>query len=95
MKELQIIVTGQAGTGKSTMVLWLEKQLRKKGFNVEIDLKNELEDYGNEPNFRGTMAYERKKRLKALKLDVKITLKSAQLKLPLIKNDNTEEGKTE
>jgi nucleoside-triphosphatase THEP1 len=80
MKEIQIIVTGKAGTGKSTIVLWLEKQLKKKGFLVEIDLKNEIEDYGNETQFRYTLAWERKKRLKVMKKDLKIILKSVQAK---------------
>jgi nucleoside-triphosphatase THEP1 len=93
MKEIQIIVTGEAAVGKSTMVLWLEKQLRKKGFLVEIDLKNEIEDYGNETQFRATMVLNRKKRLKSMKQDVKITLKSMQMKNAFTKNDSTEEAK--
>jgi nucleoside-triphosphatase THEP1 len=94
MKEIKIIVTGATAVGKSTMVLWLEKQLKKKGFLVEIDLKNEIEDYGNETQFRYTMDFERKKKLKRIKDEVKITLMSMQMKNALIKNENTEETKT-
>ena len=95
MKEIKIIVTGATAVGKSTMVLWLEKQLRKKGFDVEIDLKNEIEDYGNETQFRTTMAYEKKKKLKRIKDEVKITLMSMQMKNAIIKNDNNSENQGE
>jgi len=86
MKELTIIVTGATASGKSTMVLWLEKQLKNKGFNVEIDMENELEDYGNEIQFRNVMAFERKKKIKRIKYQVKITLKSMQMKNAITKN---------
>jgi nucleoside-triphosphatase THEP1 len=96
MKEIQIIVTGEAAAGKSTMVLWLEKQLKKKGFLVQIDLKNEIEDYGNETQFRDTMSFERKKKLRRIKEDVKITLKSVQTKnVPIINKDHKNEIKAD
>jgi len=78
MKELQIIVTGDARTGKSTMVLWLEKQLKKKGFNVEVDLRNEIADYGTELQFRYTVGFNSKASLSKIKSEGKITLKSIQ-----------------
>ena len=80
MKELQIIVLGEAGSGKSTLVLWLEKQLKKKGFDVHIDLENELQDYGTEVQFRTVGAHDRKAKLKRIKAERKITLKSMQAK---------------
>jgi nucleoside-triphosphatase THEP1 len=74
-RELTIIVSGPARSGKSTMVVWLEKQLEKKGFDVEIDLKPEIEDYGTETQFREVMAFDRKQKLNKIKTEVRITLK--------------------
>jgi nucleoside-triphosphatase THEP1 len=91
MKEIQIIVVGEAAVGKSTMVLWLEKQLKKKGFLVEIDMKNEIEDYGNETQFRYTVGFNTKATLKKIKNERKIILKSMQMKNAFTKNENTEE----
>jgi nucleoside-triphosphatase THEP1 len=90
MKELQIIVLGETASGKSTMVLWLEKQLKKKGFLVEIDLKNEIKDYGNEEVFRSRVSSQRKEKLKKIKAERKITLKSMQMKNAFTENDKTE-----
>jgi nucleoside-triphosphatase THEP1 len=90
MKELQIIVLGEAGTGKSTMVLWLEKQLKKKGFNVEIDLENEIEDYGSPTQFRYYVGNQKKKKLERIKSERKITLKSMQAKRGSTKDNQTE-----
>jgi nucleoside-triphosphatase THEP1 len=90
MKELQIIILGEAGTGKSTMLLWLEKQLKKKDFFVEANLKNELLDYGDEAKFRNIVRLNSKESLKKIKGEVKITLTSMQTKRGSTKNDQTE-----
>ena len=57
------------------MTLWLEKQLKRKGFDVEIDLEPELEDYGTETQFREVMAFDRKQKLNKIKTEAKIILK--------------------
>ena len=56
MKELQIIIAGEANTGKSTMLLWLEQVLLESGFTVEMNFETELLDYGTEERLRRTMA---------------------------------------
>ena len=87
MKELQIIVTGEAGSGKSTMVLLLEEFLKEKGFNVEVDLENELVDYGSEFQFRAVCSLDWQEKLKRIKTERKITLKSMQMKRGSSKKD--------
>ena len=79
-RELTITVSGPAGSGKSTMTLWLEKQLKRKGFDVEIDLEPELEDYGTETQFREVMAFDRKQKLNRIKTEAKIILKQKRMR---------------
>lgn len=79
-RELTITVSGPAGSGKSTMTLWLEKQLKRKGFDVEIDLEPELEDYGTETQFREVMAFDRKQKLNKIKTEAKIILKQKRMR---------------
>jgi nucleoside-triphosphatase THEP1 len=80
MKELQITVSGPAASGKSTMMLLLEEFLKEKGFNIELQLENELLDYGTEERFRRTMQLNKNEREKNIKDFTKITLKSMQMK---------------
>ena len=79
MKELQIIIAGESATGKSTMMLMLEEFLLEKGFNVEVDLANELIDYGTEAKFRTNMSKHDVERIAALRKDIKINIKQKQL----------------
>lgn len=79
-RDLTITVAGEAGSGKSTMVLLLEEFLKEKGFDVEIDLENELLDYGSEFQFRAVCSLDWQEKLKRIKTERKITLKSMQLK---------------
>ena len=81
MKELQITIAGQTGTGKSTMMLWLEKFLMENGFTVELQLENELFDHGTEARFRRIMKENVTERELALMKNTKITLKTMQLKI--------------
>jgi len=78
MKELQIIVAGQANTGKSTMLLWLEQVLMEAGFSVEMNLETELMDYGTEAKFRRRMAEHVTERENSLLNNTKIVLTSKQ-----------------
>ncbi len=76
-KELTITISGQARTGKSTMVLLLEKFLKEQGFDAEIEMSDELFDYGSEFRFRRIIG-ERLKEIDAMKSGLKITLKQVQ-----------------
>ena len=78
MKELQIIVAGPANTGKSTMLSWLEQVLLDAGFSIEMDLEQELQDYGSEAKFRQAMAQNITERELGLMVNTKITLTSKQ-----------------
>jgi hypothetical protein len=62
------------------MVLLLEDFLKEQGFDVEIDLKNELKDYDTEMQFRAVCSLDWHEKLKSIKAKTKITLKSMQLK---------------
>jgi len=88
MKELQIIVAGQANTGKSTMLLWLEQVLLDAGFTIEMDFEQELMDYGTEARFRTAMAQHVTKRENAVMENTKIILSSKQLARQPLKHDN-------
>jgi nucleoside-triphosphatase THEP1 len=90
MNELKIIVLGNTGTGKSTMTLFLEKILKENGFNVKIDLENEIEDYGSEERFRKIVGEDWDDRINTIKCGKKITLKSMQVKY-VSKTSQTEE----
>jgi len=78
MKELQIIVAGEAASGKSTMLLWLEQVLLEAGFSVEMNLETELMDYGTEAKFRRRMAEHVTKREEAVINNSKIILTTIQ-----------------
>ena len=79
-KELQIIIAGKVGTGKSTMMVLLEEFLIEKGFDVELDLANEILDYGSEYDFRRLVNENVSKREEAMMKSVKIKINTAQLK---------------
>lgn len=79
-KELTIIIAGQAGTGKSTMMLQLEKLLKENGFNVELNFKG-CPDYGGENtyHFHNLIEPTFDKEISLIKSNVKIILKEMQL----------------
>jgi len=79
-KKVKITISGEAATGKSTLALLLEEFLREQGFDVSINLKNELFDYGSELQFRAVCSLDWNKKLESIKEKVKITLKSKQMK---------------
>lgn len=80
MKELKIIIAGEANTGKSTLLTVVEKLLKEQGYDVEVMLEGttELLDYGDETRFRNAMAQNVDKRLEALR-NTKITVCTQQL----------------
>jgi hypothetical protein len=94
MKELTITISGEANTGKSTMLLWLEQYLKKKGFNVELSLsETELYDYGSELRFRNVVSTDFDEKINVIKTDRKIILKSMQMKRDSTKKSS--KGKTD
>lgn len=78
-KELTITIAGQAGTGKSTFMYEFYKFLWVSGFDVDVNLDNEIE-FENEIDFRRKMIDNREERLNSLKKNVKITLRTMQVK---------------
>jgi adenylylsulfate kinase-like enzyme len=78
-KELQIIITGQAASGKSSMLFFLERMLIANGFNVVLDLTLEGLDYGSESRFRQLVGENFSKKEEALMKNTKITLKTVQM----------------
>lgn len=79
-REISIIIAGRANTGKSTMMLQLEKLLKDNGYNVEINV-DEHPDYTGENSFhfhkREEINFDCKVEL--IKASTKITLKEAQI----------------
>ena len=76
-KELKIIIAGNSGSGKSTMMYQLENLLLDNGYDVEISLENSL-DFKNKSDFYGKMGVYEEERLKFLKENTKITLTEIQ-----------------
>jgi len=88
MKELTITISGPAASGKSTMALLLEDFLNEQGFNAEIDLEPEIEDYGTEMQFRGVCSLDWQKKLTHLKNVSKITIKQMRTVSGPIKDES-------
>jgi ABC-type transport system involved in cytochrome bd biosynthesis fused ATPase/permease subunit len=44
MKDVQIIVAGECGSGKSTLVALIEKTLQQAGYAVDVVNNNSAED---------------------------------------------------
>jgi tRNA uridine 5-carbamoylmethylation protein Kti12 len=78
--ELTIIVAGTTCSGKSTMMLQLEKLLKENGFDVEFSFKNNP-DYGGENtyHFRNKEEQNFDEKIRVIKSSTKITLKELQL----------------
>lgn len=79
-KNLTIIIAGEANTGKSTMMLQIEKLLKENGYDVELSLKGHP-DYTGENSYHIHQKEEKNfdKKIEAIKANTKITLKEAQL----------------
>jgi predicted PilT family ATPase len=78
-RELGIIIIGDSGSGKSTIALMLEEFLKEKGLNVNMDVDNEIFDYGSEQKFRELYKKGGKKRIKAIAEKTEITIRQEQL----------------
>jgi len=80
-RELTIIVAGNTGSGKSTIMLELERLLSKSGYEVELSLENHPE-YAKDEILRyykqESSNFEEK--ANAIKPNLKITLKEMQVK---------------
>lgn len=80
-QELKVTISGLSNTGKSTMMLLIEKCLKEKGFDVELSFKNHP-DYSGENSFffhqKEEVNFDEK--VEAIKSKVKITLNEQQLK---------------
>ena len=80
-QELKVTISGLSNTGKSTMMLLIEKCLKDKGFDVELSFKNHP-DYSGENSFFFHQKEEVNfnEKVEAIKSKVKITLNEQQLK---------------
>lgn len=77
--ELSIIVAGRAGSGKSAMMLQIEKLLKENGFNVELSFKGNPDYSGNNTVYfheREEKNFDEK--IEAIKERTKITLMEMQ-----------------
>lgn len=79
-EELLIIVAGKANSGKSTMMLQLEKLLKENGYDVNLSLKGQP-DYTGENSFHFHKKEEQNfdKKVEGIKSKTKITLKEMQV----------------
>lgn len=92
-KNLTIIIAGEANSGKSTMMLQIEKLLKENGFDVELSLKGHP-DYGGENSYHFHNHEEKNfnEKIIAIKSNTKIILKEAQVNC---EKSNIENVKTE
>lgn len=88
-KELTIIVVGKANTGKSTMLIQLEKLLIENGYDVELSPKD-YPDYSgdNAFHFRNSIMKNFNERVNAIKPNIKIILKEMQANREPISKEN-------
>jgi len=89
-KQLTIIVAGEAGHGKSSMLYQLEKLLKENGYNVELD-GNNLLDFTSINDFHRKMKRNEEERLVELKENTQITLKEIQTARGSSKKENQTE----
>jgi adenylylsulfate kinase-like enzyme len=81
-EEVRVNITGLSATGKSCVMFEIYKALKIIGFEVELDLNDNLAiiDYGNEIGFMKQMLINEKKRIENVKKKSKIVLKDIQTK---------------
>lgn len=80
MNELTIIVAGKSCTGKSTMMIQLEKLLKENGFNVELSFDAHPDFSGeNSFHFHTKVGDNFEQKIENIKANTKITLKEKQV----------------
>lgn len=87
--ELQIIVSGEANSGKSTMMFALLKILKEQGFNVQLNFENDP-DLTREKAFHFHNKFKERfeEVLEDIKANSKITLKEVQTaRLPKLRHE--------
>jgi len=79
-KKLSIIVAGGTNTGKSTMILLIEKMLKEHNFNVELSFEHHP-DYSGENSFYFHQKEEKNftEKIETIKKDTVITLQESQI----------------
>lgn len=79
-KELSIIIAGEVNSGKSTLMLEIEKVLKEKGYDVQLSFKGHP-DYSGENSFHFHNKEEVffKEKSEKIKANTKIILREAQL----------------
>ena len=80
MKKLSIIVAGGTNTGKSTMMLLIEKMLKENNFEVELSFEHHP-DYSGENSFFFHQKEEQNfnEKIEKIKKDTVITLQESQI----------------
>lgn len=80
MKKLSIIVAGGTNTGKSTMILLIEKMLKENNFDVELSFEHHP-DYSGENSFFFHQKEEQNfiEKIEKIKKDTVITLQESQI----------------
>ena len=93
--ELTIIIAGQTNTGKSTMMLQIEKLLKDNGFEVQLSF-NGNPDYTGENTFHFHNKEEQNFKLKIekIKSNTKIILKEMQMNCEKKNNEDQRETYT-
>lgn len=76
-KKLQIIVAGETGNGKSTMMYEIHRLLKSNGYNVEVSVEDDY-DFKDEVDFKNKMSRYYNERINMLKT-VEIVIKGEQL----------------
>lgn len=79
-KKLSIIVAGGTNTGKSTMMLLIEKMLKENNFDVELAFEHHP-DYSGENSFFFHQREEKNfnEKIENIKKDTTITLQESQI----------------
>ncbi|MFW6246845.1 MAG: hypothetical protein ACOC22_01570 [bacterium] len=76
-QEVKVNVVGMSATGKSCVMFEIYKALKTAGFEIQLDLKDEI-DYENEVDFLKQMLKDEKKRIENVKKKSKIVLKEVR-----------------
>lgn len=79
-KELSIIIAGEVNSGKSTLMLEIEKVLKEKGYDVQLSFKGNPDYTGeNTFHFHNKEGENFDKKSEAVKTNTRIVLREVQL----------------